>query len=278
MRNDLVRTTLAEAAARRLRADLVMRAVRPGADTRLISRFLGLSSDRGVILEVPRTVRGDLVYVPDGWQVGVSWQLDRHAVQAVMDVIGHPQFPVQPTHKVDSLLLRWPDRVILLDRRREIRWELDPSHPVRIEVWQDLADDAGLQQRPYGGRLVDRSESGMGLRLPAALPWAEGSRLIVRLQGDLPHEAGLYRATLAYCAPDEDYGWRVGLARVEAVEPGECPSLIAALLKDSVRTWLSADLPLPPAQTAISASHTTRDEILKRQKSPKSQPRRRDPS
>lgn len=229
---DFAETMLVEAVARRVRADLVVGSGGRTPHSRLISRFLGLDEPDGVVLDVPRTVDGELVYLPDGHRVGISWQIAEKFIQGTSEVVGHPQFLVRPPKRVDSLMIRTPEMVIATNRRRERRRHLKKDQVVRVEMWLERDALAGKTGQPYPGRLIDMSGSGLGVAAATRLPWPEGTKLLVRLQGGLPENEGLYHATLAYCVAQEPYNWRLGLASVRGVQPGESPGLTEALLQE----------------------------------------------
>ncbi len=234
--HDFAETMLLEAVARRARADLVVGSGRQTPNSRLISRFLGLDEPEGIVLEVPRTVDGELVYLPDGHRIGLSWQIADKFIQGTSEVVGHPQFLLKPPKRVDSLMVRRPEMAVLTNRRQETRHRLRRDEIIRVELrlWRDVV--SGRFGQPHLGHLIDMSAGGLGVATAIPITWEKGSKLLVRLQGGPPQSEGLYRAVLAYCIADETCQWRAGLSAVQGVQPGEVPSLTDALLhKDEIR-------------------------------------------
>jgi hypothetical protein len=229
---DFAETMLLEAVARRVRADLVVGSGRQTPNSRLISRFLGLEEPDGVVLEVPRTVDGELVYLPDGHRIGLSWQIADKFIQGTSEVIGHPQFLLKPPKRVDSLMVRRPEMAVLTNRRRETRHRLKRDETVRAELWLERDLLPGRFGPPHPGRLIDMSANGLGVALATPVTWEKGSKLLVGLRGGPPQSEGLYRAVLAYCITDKTYEWRAGLSSVQGVQPGELPALTEALLHE----------------------------------------------
>jgi hypothetical protein len=224
-----------EAVARRARVDLVIKPVTPHTETRLLSRFLGKPGDDQVALEVPRDRRGTKVFVPAGWEVGMAFEVGGLWLQARAEVVGHCQFAALPGMRVDALLIRPPQRILSLNRRRSPRYVADPTRPVWATVWAAERIDSGRGGSGRGGRLVDFSGGGLGIRLAAPPPLDVGGAAYIRLQALDADECPIYLGVLKHATPGDDGSWRVGFGEVEPVRPGEAASLrVVAALQNAV--------------------------------------------
>ena len=114
------RVAIEQAAANAVRVDLVLDAVTPHTDTRLISRALGLCPD-GLALATPASANGRKVYLPGDWELGLSFELGRLWFQARTVVLRHTFFDCGRGCRADAVLVRSPDRLTSCNRRRSVR-------------------------------------------------------------------------------------------------------------------------------------------------------------
>ena len=221
--------TILEAVARRVRADLVLKPVRPKTDRRLLSRFLGTRNEAGLVLATPQTPKGEKVLIPVGWSLGLSFELAGMWVQACTSVLERCLFSVYPTRRVDGLVVQWPEEVLTANRRRRPRLEVDPSRPFAVTLWQveDLnrGNFAPLQE----GQLTNWSDGGLGIKLARALDLDLGTRLAIRLQRGKTGECLMVWGVLKHCSIDAAGSWVAGFGDVVDIAPGEAVELIESL-------------------------------------------------
>ena len=127
-------TAIQEAAARRTRVDLVIAPVTPHTPSRLISRFLGMDEAGDMVLAVPEARPGDKVFLPAGWQVGLAFELADLWMQSRTTVVGHCQFAIHATRRIDALAVAPPARILSCNERRKPRHHADPLKPVQATV------------------------------------------------------------------------------------------------------------------------------------------------
>jgi len=221
--------TFIEAAARRLRADLVISPVTPDGQTRLISRFAGVEGPGRVILEPPVTADGGKVFIPDGWELGISFDLANVWFQATTRVLEHCMFYQAPTRRIDALAVKLPAKVLTGNRRAEPRHAPPPGGPTFVTIWPggriDDEDAAPLAT----GRLQDWSASGVGIRLTEPLDLATGAAAVLCLTGPSGGESVFLRGVLRHCTSLGDGTWVAGLGDAAGLRPGEAVSLMSLL-------------------------------------------------
>lgn len=218
---------LLEAVARRLRAYLVIRPVTRGGPPRLISRFLAADGDGKLLLAAPETPDRLKVFLPEGWSVGLSFELGELWVQGRTDVAGHCQHHLQPQVMLDAVTVAPPRELLSRPARREPRRPVDPDRPVPAAVWFSQSPYRIAWTRPRSGVLLDRSETGLGIRLFQAAPAEPGTRTIIRLSPP-GEDCAIVRGVLRYCTEAED-AYKAGFSDVAPIRPGEAVD-VAALL------------------------------------------------
>jgi hypothetical protein len=225
--------TFIEAAARRLRVDLILTSVLPKGERRLISRFLGLDSPRRIILAPPETAGGKKVFVPAGWVMGMSFDLANVWFQATTTVLEHCMFQQSPTRRVDALAVEQPNKLLSANRRGSPRQQVDAGRTVFATIWsaqrvtdEDLATLAA-------GRLQDWSPTGLGVRLGQPLDLATGQGAVICLENPADNGSIFLRGLLRHCTPLGDGNWLAGFGDVAELRPGEALSLMSFLASAS---------------------------------------------
>jgi len=233
-RREFSATSFVEAVARRARVDLVLKPVTPSSERRLISRFLGLHGGDGLVLAVPQA-KGRKVFVPTGWDLGMLFPVGGFALQARTTVLGHCQFRLRPSRRVDAIIIQRPSEILAINRRKHPRHDVDLSRPVRASLW--VADRlAGGQASPTQvGQLRNWSEGGLGIEFPAELACDAGTETILRLEEPGSDQCRILRGVLAHCTQMSVSRWLAGFANVAELCPGEASRMIRSL----VSTWIS---------------------------------------
>jgi hypothetical protein len=221
--------SILEAVARRARVDLVLRPVKPETAKWLQTHVLGVASPKALALSPPQTSRGDKVFVPEGWQLGMSFELGNLWLQARTKVLDHCQFPLRPTQRVDALVVERPNQILSTGRRRRPRQQVDLSGRVAATLWPGECVEAADFMRPYVGELVNWSEFGLGIRLPQDPALEVGTKAIIRLEKAGAAERYFVWAVLKHCTCDQEGSWIVGFGDVVTTGPGEAVSLMEFL-------------------------------------------------
>jgi hypothetical protein len=218
-----------EAAARRVRVNLLVKPVRPDDDKRLSSRVLGLDRQNRLILAVPTKPCGKKIFLPIGWGLGLGLAVGNLFVQSRSEVLGHCQYLLHPPRRVDALQAQMPDKVVSVTRRQEVRYDVDPARLASAAVWleQELLEQGAYRMRE--GRVDNWSESGFGVRLPAALPFESGSRVVLRIEGLRGRTCQFYTAQLRHCTPVASGEYLAGFGEVQPLNPGQGYPLIRAI-------------------------------------------------
>jgi hypothetical protein len=217
-----------EAAARRLRVDLVMSPVVPGGEARLISRFVGIENPGRVILEPPVTAGGQKIFIPDGWSLGMSFDLANVWFQAPTKVLDHCMFHLSPTHRIDALAVDLPARLMSSNRRNSPRHEIAPDRAAFARIWSsERIDDEHLAPLT-SGRLADWSSAGLGVRVsePPDLATGQGAVICIEAPGG---ESVFMRGMLCHCTSLGDGNWMVGFGEIAGLKPGEAINLMSLL-------------------------------------------------
>ena len=216
-----VEVTFIEAAARRIRADLVMEPIVPGGERRLISRLIGVENPDRLVLTPPVTARGEKVFVPTGWELGISFDLANVWFQATTKVIEHCMFYQAPTRRIDALAVRMPEKLL----------EPEPPPgppPSRRPRPAHVRDD--LVGRPHRRRERRAPRHGQAPGLvghrpgrsaepPIDLP--TGSETVICLNAHETGESQFVRATLRHCTPLGDGAWVAGFGDIAALRPAK---------------------------------------------------------
>ncbi len=206
------KVTINEAVTQRFRVDLVLKPVTPATDKRLMSRFLGTHSDEGIVLSVPWTKCSKKVFVPAGWDIGMAFELGGLWMQTRTKAVGHCQFPLHPTQRVDGLIVRQPTRILSIrPGRRKQRYKVNPSRPVAVTVWP-AKDLEGVEAGPaQTGQLVDWSEGGLRVEFSEPPRLDVGTRLLIRFQTLPAKECPIMQGVVRHYTPGEKGFWQVGL-------------------------------------------------------------------
>jgi len=220
-----------EAAARRVRVSLMLRPVHAGDPGQLSSRFLGTASAWQIVLATPTGPGGRKVFLPDGWSVGMGFAVGNLFIQAHSTVEGHCQYSVHSTRRVDGLVVRRPERVTSVIRRRETRHEPPAGEFVTATVWPErglLADEEPPRRE---GRLVNWSDSGLGIRLPSPLPLSPGEPVVVRIDGLGADPRRFCTGIFKHCTPIHEGGHLAGVGEVTELDPGQAVGIVEALAR-----------------------------------------------
>lgn len=221
--------TAIEAVTRRVRVDLVLDPVSPGADTRLISRFLGFDDTENVVLAVPWAQNDQKVFVPVKWKFGMAFEMGGLWLQGCSEVVGHCQFPLRPAQKVDAMVVELPERIQATNRRRKQRHAIDPSKVVTATLWTaEGGEGDDTVSVAVEGRLVNWSDGGLCVKLSPPLCWAVSTEVFVRLQSMDDGECPILRGIIKHYTFDVDGSWDVGLGEVKEVGPGESFGMLMA--------------------------------------------------
>lgn len=219
--------TLAEAAARRLRVDLVLDPVVKGSQRRLISQFFGLGPGDGLVLAPPQTPGGSKVYLPLGWKLGMAFELSGFWVQARTTVLEHCQFPALPDRRVDAVVVKRPTEIVSLTRRCARRYAPALAKRPVVRIWPEGALGSPDLEPLDVGELVNWSEgaSGLGVRLPEALTMPIGARAVISLERSGMEDCRMLWGTLKHCSQDGEGSWVAGFGDLEEVGAGEAGDL-----------------------------------------------------
>lgn len=218
--------TFIEAAARHARADLVLDSVVPEGERRLISRFLGIENPRRIILAPPVTAEGKKVFLPAGWQVGMSFDLANVWFQATTTVIEYCMFQQSPTRRVDALAVEQPTKLISANRRSAPRYRTVQARQFFAKIWSaDRLTDEKLDPL-HAGKLQDWSQAGLGVRLREPANLTTGLGAVICLEDDAGTDSLFLRGVLRHCTPLGDGCWLAGFGEVADLRPGEALDLM----------------------------------------------------
>jgi len=209
-------TAIQEAVARRARVDLVIDPVTPHTPRRLISRLLGVDQAGDLALVVPTAAPGDKVFLPAGWQVGLAFELADLWMQSRTTVVGHSQFPLHPTRRVDALTVASPAKILSCNERRKRRHHADPLKPVQATILT-VIDPQGHRSsgEPVVARLRNWSQGGLGLEFTGPHTLAVNCQLIVQVRIPGLVTASRFRGTVRHVTLLGPGAWMVGLGDVE---------------------------------------------------------------
>ena len=198
-------------------------------DRRLISHFLGLEDPCRVILAPPKTGNGKKVFLPVGWELGMSFDLANVWFQATTTVLEHCMFRQSPSQRVDALAVKQPQQLLSANRRSTPRRRADPARPFTATIWsaQRVADTklAPLQV----GMLQDWSAAGLGARLWRPLDLAPGDRAVICLDSVAGEDSVFLWGVLRHCTATEDGCWLAGFGDLTDMRPGEALDLMSLL-------------------------------------------------
>jgi len=218
--------TFIEAAARHARVDLVLDSVVPEGDRRLISRFLGIENPGRIILAPPVTADGKKVFLPEGWQVGISFDLANVWFQAKTTVIEYCMFQQSTTRRVDALAIAQPTKLISANRRSTPRYRIAPTRQFYAKIWSaERLTDEKLDPL-HTGKLQDWSEAGLGVRLREPTGLNTGMEAVICLENDTGTDSLFLRGILRHCTALGDGCWLAGFGEVADLRPGEAPDLM----------------------------------------------------
>ena len=222
---------LIEAVARRVRVTLIAKPGHPGQDGRFVTRLLAADAVGRLVLEVP-TFSGRRVFVPTGSPVGLAFSLGLALIQARTTVRDHCQYRLQPTQRVDSILVDRPGNLIFGGERAHARTRVDPSACVPASLWLmgTFSMDQPLLVRD--ARLLDHSLRGFGIRVSEPLTWPKGAEVLIRLEEPLADAHRIFVGVLVRCDVDAETGlWVAGFDQVVEMRPGE--SHLAELINEA---------------------------------------------
>jgi hypothetical protein len=222
--------SLTEAVARRVQVMLMVKPVRPSGPSRLYSRLLGAFDDGRLVLDVP-VYEDRKVFLPVGWDLGISFALGSFCLQARSEVLEHCLYPIHPTRRVDALVAQRPERFARVDRRRHPRKRLDPATCVLVSFWPMTELTEGIAAPAVTGRLVDCSPDGLGVRLEEDPKMAAGTEVLVRLEQTGADQSPIMKAVLKHVSEDVVGLYLAGFGELAEVNPGEGTNLIESILR-----------------------------------------------
>lgn len=230
-RKSFSQVAFVEAVARQARVYLVIRPIRPGSQSHLCSRFLGLDDHADLVLAAPETQTDQKkVFLPIGWDLAMSFRVGSFLLQAPTRVLGHCQHAQHATRRIDAILVQRPGKVTSLNRRREFRHPVDPSVRVAASVWLASELNAASRCGPRMGMLANRSTVGLGIRFDRKLPADIGSGVIVRLEDRSAESCVICQAVLKHCTPVPDGKWLAGFGDVVELAPGQAVPIMESLV------------------------------------------------
>jgi hypothetical protein len=218
-----------EAAARRVRINLLVKPVRPDDEQRLTSRILGISGAGHLVLATPTKSSAQKTFLPLDWGLGLGLAVGKLFVQARSRVLEHCQWRISAPRRVDALLAEMPEKVVSVARRQEVRYEVDPAQYASAAIWLEAELLARKSHRMREGRVANWSNSGLGVRLAAALPFQPGQRVVLRIEGLRGRTCQFYTATLRHCTGQGEAEYLAGFGEVETLGPGQGYPLIHAI-------------------------------------------------
>ncbi len=219
----------AEAAARRVRVNCIIKPVHEDDPRQLASRFLAQPVPDRLILEAATKPNGLKVFLPAGWNLGLGFAVGNLFMQAQATVLGQVLFPTRPGRRIDAIEVTRPDKVVSITRRREIRYEVEDPHLTCATVWCE--DDLSEADSAVGreGRVVNWSDTGLGVCVPAEIRFPCDTPVILRVENLREQTRRYFRARFRHCTHDYQQGWLAGFAGVTEIAPGECFPLIERL-------------------------------------------------
>ena len=209
--------TVAEAVARHVRVDLVLKPVTPGTDQRLISRFLGTQGD-DLVLDTPWKGNNDRVFVPAGWDMGMAFESGNLWVQTRTEVLGHCLFLVDTPQRVDGLVVRRPAKVLSTRPGRKPRHRVDPSAPVAATVWPAKSLQDADDRSAHRGQLVNWSQGGLCIALDEKPRFVVGAKLLIRLQTFVADQRPILQGTVVHYSVNQQGLWQVGFGNVREMD------------------------------------------------------------
>jgi hypothetical protein len=219
----------AEAAARRVRVNCIIKPVHEDDPRQLASRFLAQPTPERLILAAATKPNGQKVFLPTGWKLGLGFAVGNLFMQAQATVLGQILFSARPGRRIDAIEIGKPDKVVSITRRREIRYEVEDPHLTCATVWCEAAlfeTGPGVGRQ---GRVVNWSDTGLGICVPAEIPFPADTPVILRVQNLREKTCRYFRAHFRHCTHDYHQGWLAGFADVAEIAPGECFPLIERL-------------------------------------------------
>ena len=225
----LAEVTFIEAVARHARVDLILSPVVADGERRLISHFLGREAPSRLILAPPKKADGQKVFVPVGWDLGMSFDLANVWFQATTTVLEHCMFRQSASHRVDALAVEHPTQRLSATRRGAPRRCADPARPFTAIIWSaERVVDARLSPLQVG-MLQDWSATGLGARLRHPLGLAPGDRAIICLERVTGEESIFLWGVLRHCTATDDGYWLAGFGDLTDMRPGEAVDLMSFL-------------------------------------------------
>jgi len=218
-----------EAIARRVRVDLTVGPARKAGLRCLITRLLSLVEPDRLAMDIPRD-RGRKVHLANETELGLFFSLGGYRMQTRTKVVDHCQLALRPGHRVDSLVVGRPEKLLTSNRRRSVRHQVDPSRYVAALLWEAEALSDGRGGPASTGWLVNVSAGGLGIHVKAPLPVEAGEEMVVRLKEIGAGECRLLRATLKHCTANADGMYTAGLGDVVELGPGQAIAMIETIL------------------------------------------------
>jgi len=182
-RKSFSEVAVVEAVARLASVWLVVRPLRPGPERRLSSRFLGIDKGGRLILAVPTTgdTTAEKVFLPVGCDVGMIFSVGGLLLQVVTRVLDHCHYRQFRDRRVEALAVQRPSHVTELSHRKNLRWEVDVGEQITASIWPVEGLCSAAPPPPRIGRLVNWSDSGLGVCLAELIPHQLGTAMVIRL-------------------------------------------------------------------------------------------------
>ena len=226
-------TALQEAAARRIRVDLVIDPVTPNTPGRLISRLFGIDEAGGLVLDVPQAAPAGRVFLPTGWQVGMAFELADLWMQSRTTVTGHCQFPLHPARRVDALVLAPPTKIISCNERGKQRHVTNPLKPVLATVLTMIDPQGrGPTDVHQVARLRNWSQGGLGLEFAEPHPLEVYCQIVVEVRIVGLVRASQFRGTVKHVTPLSPGVCMVGVGDVEELPTSETTLSASSVLRE----------------------------------------------
>lgn len=211
-----------EAVARQATAFLLIRPIRPGAETCLRSRFLSINEDGHLVMATPWGRHAERkVFLPIGWDVSIRFPVGDFILQARTKVLGHCQFLSQANRRVDAFLAERAGRVVAMNERRQPRQDVDVSRGVVVSVWPAEELTAGKPLKPRVGFLANVSPGGMGVRFRHEVGLTVGARVIIRVEDRAVEACTIHRAEVKHCTIGDAGEYLTGFGDVTELGPGQ---------------------------------------------------------
>jgi hypothetical protein len=197
----------------------------------LSSRFLGIDKGGRLILAVPTTgdTTAEKVFLPVGCDVGMIFSVGGLLLQVVTRVLDHCHYRQFRDRRVEALAVQRPSHVTELSHRKNLRWEVDVGEQITASIWPVEGLCSAAPPPPRIGRLVNWSDSGLGVCLAELIPHQLGTAMVIRLERWKPQDSSIHRGVLRHCTPKPDGQFLAGFGNVVELGPGQAVPIMESL-------------------------------------------------